>query len=360
MAKRRILLAAAFAALLSPAAFAAPVETGAEVVKNAIDDYIRPGYAHLAEAAGVMDAAMETLCAETSPAHLTAARDAFEDVVLAWSGIEYVRFGPVMEENRVERMLFWPDRRGIALRQIQGILAEKDETATDPASLAGKSVAVQGLNALEFVLFGSGAESLGRSEGGFRCRYGSAVAGNIETIAAAVSDGWGASDGIAGRMTAPAPDDPAYRSDTDALQEILGILVDGTEALRDLKLKPPLGENIDDANPNAWIYRRSGLAKPSIAANFDGLETAFTASGIAGLFRPEQQYLKDSVAFEFENAERALGAIQKPLPEAVQDPDGYGRLAYLVIVTQSLQSLFAEQISPALGLSTGFSSLDGD
>ena len=30
-----------------------------------------------------------------------------------------------MEENRSERLLFWPDRKGIALRQVQAILAKR-------------------------------------------------------------------------------------------------------------------------------------------------------------------------------------------------------------------------------------------
>jgi len=44
----------------------------------------------------------------------------------------------------------------------------------------------------------------------------------------------------------------------------------------------------------------------------------------------------------------------------VADPKQVQALNYLVIVTQSLQSLVGEQLSTALGLSVGFSSLDGD
>ncbi len=68
--------------------------------------------------------------------------------------------GPAREDNRFERLFFWPDRRGRGLRQVQGILAEEDETATDPATLYQKSVAVQGLLALDFVLSGEGNETL--------------------------------------------------------------------------------------------------------------------------------------------------------------------------------------------------------
>ena len=94
-------------------------------------------------------------------------------------------------------MLFWPDRKGIGLKQVQAALADKDATAADPATLAGKSVAMQGLGALEFVLFGTGAETLAATGDAYRCAYGAAIAGNLETIAAELDDAWQAPDGFA-------------------------------------------------------------------------------------------------------------------------------------------------------------------
>ena len=44
----------------------------------------------------------------------------------AWSYAEIIRFGPITENNRLERMLFWPDRKGIGLKQVQAALAGKD------------------------------------------------------------------------------------------------------------------------------------------------------------------------------------------------------------------------------------------
>src|SRR5690606_22737995 len=100
-------------------------------------------------------------------------RAQFPAVVTAWSRIELYRFGPLMAQNRSDRILFWPDRKGIALRQVQAILADKDEAALAPETLARKSVAVQGLGALEFVLHGTGSEDLATPDGAFRCDYGS-------------------------------------------------------------------------------------------------------------------------------------------------------------------------------------------
>ena len=85
------------------------------------------------------------------------------------------------KENRLERILFWPDRKSTGLKQVQRALAEKDATATNPAKLKGKSVAMQGLGALEFVLFGTGAEKLAGPGEDYRCAYGRAIAGNVGT-----------------------------------------------------------------------------------------------------------------------------------------------------------------------------------
>jgi membrane protein implicated in regulation of membrane protease activity len=110
--------------------------------------------------------------------------------VAAYGKVDFLRIGPLMEDNRADRLLFWPDRRGIGLKQVQAILAEEDPAATDLAGLQAKSVAVQGLGALEFVLFGTGAESLTSIEGSFRCAYGQTIAGNIAGMAKEMVAGW--------------------------------------------------------------------------------------------------------------------------------------------------------------------------
>ena len=58
----------------------------------------------------------------------------------------------MLQDNRFERILYYPDRKGLGLRQVQALLAEQDASVLAVGALEGKSVAVQGLGALEFVL----------------------------------------------------------------------------------------------------------------------------------------------------------------------------------------------------------------
>jgi predicted lipoprotein len=100
------------------------------------------------------------LCAHTSPASVARRRARGVSRCGPQPGRRRdIRFGPVTEENRLERILFWPDRKGIGLKQVQAAIAGEDATAADPQTLPGKSVAMQGLGALEFVLFGTGSDS---------------------------------------------------------------------------------------------------------------------------------------------------------------------------------------------------------
>ena len=107
-------------------------------------------------------------------------------------------------------MLFWPDRKGIGLKQVQAALAAKDPTAADAAQLAGKSVAMQGLGALEFVLFGTGAETLAGTGDAYRCAYGAAIAANLDGIAAELDDCLGSARRLCRGLGATGP--PATRS----------------------------------------------------------------------------------------------------------------------------------------------------
>ncbi len=332
-----------------------------DVIWNAIDGAIRPGYAAFADAADEANEAMSDLCKLPAGGNLEGAREAFAELVRTWSRIEFVQFGPVMEDNRGARILFFPDRRGIGLKQVQAILSDKDESAASQTELADKSVAVQGLGALEYVLYGTGAETLATAEGDFRCRFGEAITANVAKIAEAVSAEWDADDGgIVTRMTDPKASDPAYRTADDSLKEIVGVFINGFEAIRDLRLKPAMGESEKAAKPKLFLFHRSELALASLRANFAGMKDLFTASNVGSLLPEAHAYLKDSILFEFENADMALGKLSPPLSEVVGDTSKRQNLTYLLIVTDSLQSQFAGQLSPLLGLSAGFSALDGD
>lgn len=355
----RIVLALLFALMAGPA-MAQLVTTPSEVMRGAVTNFIRPAMNDFSAKAERLSTAMDALCAAPSAADLNAADIAFGTTALAFGQIEALRIGPLMEQNRLERLLFWPDRKGIALKQVQTILSSQDERATSLDTLKSKSVAVQGLTALEFVLYGTGFESLKTSEGAFRCRYGATIAQNIADIANELVVGWRADDGIAQHLMKPNPDFNDYRTPIEAQEELVGILAHGIEAVRDTRLNPFLGKGDAPARPKLALFWRSGLTLPMLRADVRGLQSLFALSGIAGGVPSDFADLPLAIAAEFEKADAALDLVTDPVNIAVTDPAQVQALNDVVTATQQLGVLIGEKLSTALGLSVGFSSLDGD
>lgn len=330
------------------------------MVGAAITGYLQPAYDNLEAQAEEARARVDALCGRPSGDTLKAARLAFAALVDAWSRVEFVRLGPAAQEHRAERFHFFPDERGIGLRQVQEILAGKDTTAADPVKLKDKSVAVQGLGALEFLLFGGGHEALVEKKDPFRCAYAHAVASNLRDIASALSSGWATGADAPQRLRAPGPDNPLYKSDGEALSDIVEILSTGLVIVRDMKLETVLGSETKKATPRRAVFRRSGLTIAAIRANLEGLRTLYRALAVSGSLGEADAWIDENVRFEFEHGLAALGEVTLPLEEALADETQRGKLAYVRIVARNLWQLVARDMTAALGLRTGFNALDGD
>jgi predicted lipoprotein len=359
MAKRSA-LALVLPLILAGALPASAAVKAADVIQRSIDGFVRPAYARLHDHADSLTKAMHALCAAPSQDDLDAARAEFSGVVDAWSVAEIIRFGPIAEDNRLERMSFWPDRKSIGLKQVQAALSDKDPSAADAAQLAAKSVAVQGLGALEFVLYGAGAEQLAGKDDPYRCAYGAAIAANAETIAADVSDAWNKPDGFAALWASPGPRNPLYRDGTEAVTELVGVFINELEMVRDVRLKGFLGSNPEADKPKQAIYWRSQNTARSLAGNLAGMDALFQASQLADALPPDARWMAQSIHIQLVNGADAAKTAGGPIDKALADPARREKLDYVSLVTTSLSTLIGTRLTAEFGLTAGFSSLDGD
>ena len=344
--------------LLSPATHAGEREERA-VLATAVSGFIEPGYERLLHESDFTLQAVNALCSQASVTNLRAARTSFGSLVEAWSRIEIVRFGPIVEDNRLERMFFFPDRRGIGLRQVQAILASHDASALDADQLAVKSVALQGIGTLEYLLFGADADNLAGGDT-FRCGFAAAVAQRIDDTAGELTHAWQEPDGIAKHLSDPGPDHADFRTTQEGLSALLGVFINTTELIIDSRIRPFTGETRADAKPKLAPYWRSGLTGRSLNAHFEALEQLLDVSGMAELLPEDARVAAKSVKFELANARRAVATPKTPLDEAAANEGQRGALQYLLIVTRSIQRIFTEQLAAGLGLAAGFSATDGD
>lgn len=358
---RRLVVAASF---LVPLAGAAPASARSMdvpgVIRTAVEKVIRPGYAGFHEKTTAMSAAATALCKAPSAEALKTARAAFSDTVDAWSRIEFIRVGPVMDDHRMERILFWPDRKSIGLKQVQAVLADKDPTASTAEQVGKKSVAAQGLGALEYVLFGTGSETLEGSSEPFRCTYGQAIAGNLDAMAGELQAAWDDPKGFAAIWETPGPDNRHFRNNTEALGELVDTIVQGIEFTRDVRLKAFLRDTPAEDKPRLAVFWRSEKTIDSLRGNIDGMRALFEESGFAAGVPADAHEAARSVSFEFSNALRGLDVPRLPLDELLKDQALRDKIIYFRLVSSSLTNLIGTDLAGILGLSAGFSSLDGD
>lgn len=348
--------------LLAPVgAQAASGAAAKAILERAVTGFVRPVYGSFLDSTIGLSKSMGSLCEAPSEEMLRDARGAFSRTALQWSKAELIRFGPVTKDNRLERILFWPDRKGTGLRQVQAALAAKDASATDPSELARKSVAMQGLGALEFVLFGSDAEELASgAPASYRCAYGRAIAANVQQIAAEIDSEWKETDGFARTWQDFGPHNRIYRTGKEALTELLEVFIDGLELIRDQRLGGFLAEQADHDRPKQALYWRSENTAPMLAAMMEGLKDLFDVSGLGSVLPDTEKWIVGSTDFEFNNAISAANAVAGPIEPALQNPELRGKLVYYGVVAASLSELFGTRLSRELGLTAGFSSLDGD
>lgn len=334
------------------------------VMQKAVDDFIRPGYRDLLEGTETLAEAAHTLCEKPSEETLGDVQMSFDEVVQQWSTIEIVRVGPVIEGNRFERFLFFPDRKSTGLKQVQRILATNDETAASAESLKGKSVAAQGLGALEYVLYGTGAEVLPTEKNGFRCRYGAAIADNLKAVAGELHAEWEKPDGIQSAWKNPGPKNPVYRDGKEAATELLGILVHGVESIRDQRLRPFYAGIVkgepDKGHPKMAIYWRSGNTMPALSANFSALQALFNAAGMDALLPDGNRDMVSAINFLLQANVDDLDEIDLPVEQAVASDEQRGRLNRILQNTNNVLQRLNLDFGAAIGLSSGFSFADGD
>jgi uncharacterized protein len=356
-------LATALSLLSGPfqaqAAFAPDAEVK-PVMQHAVEDAIVPGYDNFKSAAAAMSQAMDQLCKENSAKAFDAATASFGDMIDAWSRIEVLRDGPALEKNRFERILFFPDRKGLGLRQIQALLANKDEAEITDAAMKTKSVAVQGIGALEFVLAGTGNEELAAGKDNFRCHAGRAIAANIAMLATELDDAWRAPDGIARDWSDPGPKNPVYRNGEEALIGLLGTLVRGIETVSEKRVRVFYAEDGKLANARKAIYWRSGHTMDSVAGNLEGLQTIWENSRMQGIIRGDASAITTNINFDFKTAINTARKLDVPVDEMLADEKMRSRLEFLIMTMADLQARLNNDYGRAMGLAAGFTFSDGD
>jgi predicted lipoprotein len=335
----------------------------AALARLAYDGIILPGYARFAETSRAFAGQAEALCQAPSPAALDATRGAARAALLAWGRIEPVRFGPITQQQRLERLLFYPDPHGIVAKQTAKLLAKGDAAGIEPGKLAGASVAVQGFGAVDAALYGTAAEELATTSPApsFRCRYVNALALDIAQIASETHAAW-AGDYKRTWLT-PGGSNKTYLTAKETTQALYRAYVTEIEVISAQRLAPQLG---GDAKPSGPLLPHSGLGLAFILANIKGEREILGTKGFLAedLATTDQERaaigILGSVATDLGFAIRAGEAAAAMAPNALTDAPARARLAPMLLSLKNAEATGRAALGELTGQTLGFNSLDGD
>lgn len=320
------------------------------------NNVIVPAYRALADEAAAMNLQAQDFCAAPAPGAMASLQQDFHSTMDAWQAIQHVKFGPVTYFNWQFRMQYWPDDRGTGGRQLEAMLAAEDSSVLEAETFARQSVGVQGLPALERLLFD--AEALqALQQAPYRCELLIAITANLSEISKGMADRW--QDEF--RLTAMLEDDSGFFEDLeDASTDFVKALVETVPVLYEQKLAVVLGDSREALRERRAESWRSGRSLRNLRVNLASLYEYYHADGgelaIESIFQANDAAAVESV---FEQVLALSAGISDDFITQAATEEGYARLQAL---NTSLESLY-EALETAVkntDLYLGFNSLDGD
>ena len=326
-----------------------------------VDEVVLPVYQGYAAAIDRLPAPIVTLCADPGPERLDAAQQAWREAMLAWQRAQTIRFGPVIDEGLAPQIEFWPDKHATAGRQLSQALAERDPSLLDASELAGKSVGLTSLAALERLLFGEALLDPDLQD--YACAYALAVARHQVDLANEVVAAWTGPEGFGAAVAGAGSGNAVFFSAYDPTDALYRSIADTLDGVIQIKLEPPLGASLPEARGKRAENWRSQMALAGIAANLATARDLYvTPGGFADLYAAlgSDPALDGGVRAGFEGAIAGAGAVPLPLVDAVSDPAARQQVVELVEQLKALRTLIRGPMAGGLGLSIGFNATDGD
>lgn len=354
------MLALAAMAALPAARPAQAIDPGAYRQLNAdlVEHHVIPRYAALETAMAGLDKAARAYCGAPSDTGFAALRTAYGEAADAWQGVQHIRFGPVDLFMRLQRFAMWPDTRNTVGRQLGEMLKSGDRERISQHAFETGSVAVQGLPALERLLYDDAPPA------GFACETVTAISGNMAGMATDVLRAW---RGDYAQTVARAGEAGThYQSASEATLDLFKSLHTAVELVADHKLARPLGGSAKEAKPQLGESWRSGRSMENIRVNLRAAEALYLGEGggqgfghfvrdVAG-----DRKLDDLFRRAFKQTIATADSVSLPLKEAVKDKAERVKLLQLAKETAALKQLLATRLTGALDIPLGFNALDGD
>ncbi|HWK34255.1 MAG TPA: imelysin family protein [Hyphomicrobium sp.] len=328
--------------------------------KRVIDKYVLPRFTRLAEASGGLTRELVRTCDGDAGA-LAASRKKFAAAALAWAEVEFLRFGPMAEIGRAERLYFWPDPRGVTQRQVNGVVAKQDQSALDPSALVGKSAAVQGLGALELMLYDDARPITGDDEAArYRCRFALSAARSMQAQADAVVAEWQGDRGWRRRLLEPGVAGSPYKSSEEPAADFARALLTGLQMIQDRQVAPMIAATSSSDRAPRLPFSRAQLSARYIAASVQSAKALYEAMDLGRGVPKDKRWMPRWITAAFSRLANDAPAAVEDIGREKPAEDRARQLRMVRFHVENIRKLVGRELAPLAGLTIGFNELDGD
>ena len=288
----------------------------------------------------------------------------FKTLFQDWASIQHIRMGPITFLERYERLHFWPDKHNRANRQLQQLLNNYDDTLT-VETFQKKSVALQGLGALEKLLFSSW-DTTNISQQTL-CDLMLLIANNIVQITQSTEDSWIKPPlKFADEFNSAGQTAAYFMTDAEIAQQLFVGMRTQLAIVEELKLKRVFIElkkiNEVRINPKRLEAWRSRHSLDLIKENIYAIKELYTL-GFSSHLNKQQPKLHTQIMQSFHDVEKILKSFNISLYDLLNDNKNKEQLNLFKSLIQEVQVLnqrISNELPQQLGLGVSFNALDGD
>lgn len=305
---------------------------------------------------------LERFCQNPGNAgELEASRSAWNNAMLAWQQLRIIQFGPVTDGNLAWKVQFWPDSHNRVGRKVDQLINE-DKPITS-ASLAQNVVLVQGLSAIEYLLFDPQKDALSTFKNPKACELALAASDNTAALAKTLLERW-QPDGknYLGTFLSAGPNNPEFSSEAHVVAALLSGIVSNLEVIKNKKIGDAFGGAPErgKVNPYKLELWRSGLSLQALQSEIDASTQLYVYAIKPLLEEKNQNDLSNIVESRLRNIAIKLASQKAPLFETLRDTHTHQEWQAVWQDLSALLSQFKREVASQLDVQLGFNANDGD
>ncbi len=297
---------------------------------------------HFSNQANLLASSFTQYC-QSSTGDMSLLQNQWHQTMTSWMALQGQERGPSEALAESWNVQFWPDKKNTTGRKMAAVT--KQDKIWTAEEIAANSVTVQGLGAIEWLLYDSHSPMLSSKEQA--CKSAIAISQNLANRAKMIETAW--------RLN------PWKELDLQAWESEYIALLSNQLEFSMSKLSRPLA-SIGKPRPYFSESWRSKTSMLNLKANLEAMQSLYLAdgNGLDKMLRDRDlAELADRVKAQYANLIETW-PLQASLFDLLQTKQGYRETLSVYNKMDQLKYLLHDEVSVELGVVIGFNATDGD